>query len=241
MRRSATSLAVLVCLGLVVAAASLAGPPIPGNYQSSDLGGPISTGRYTEGWLPGGGALLAGTVQNCGSWNGTALGTEWQYTCGTMLTNGTLVYDAVDANGNGNRTTACVFVGGKLWLSGTGPWGNGDPSYPGHFTSYVEWETVQYVNWVPLFAVTNVQSVARFDNYPATCMTFSIANGVRVGTTELGGIKPPNYPDLLDPSCNPTRTLGAWWTMQSLTISITPSCGTPAKATTWGVLKNLYR
>lgn len=244
MKRRATSFVVLTCLGLaaaLMATTCLAGPPLPGNYQSTDLGGTISAGRYTEGWVLGGGALSAGTTQNCESWDGTALGTEWRYTCGTQLTNGVLILDTVNGSGNGNRTTACTYVGGIFWLNGTGPWANGDASYPGHFDSYVEYETVQYVNWVPVSAVTNVQSSAHFDSYPTTCLAFSIANGVRVGTTDLGDVKPPNYPDLLDPACNPTRTLGAWWNMMSVTISITSGCATPARTSTWGSLKALYR
>ncbi len=83
MKRLATILVVLAAL-VVVASASLAGPPLAGNYQSTDLGGTIPTGRYTEGWDAGGGALVTGNTQNCGSWNGSALETVWKYTCGTM-------------------------------------------------------------------------------------------------------------------------------------------------------------
>ncbi len=240
MNRMATSMAVLCAMGLLAAIAH-AGAPSPGNYQSTDIGGTISAGRYTEGWLPGGGALLAGTTQNCGSWNGAALGTEWRYTCGTQLSNGVLTLDTVNGLGNGNRTFACTYTGGVFWLNGTGPWANGDPDYPGHFDSYVEYETIQYMNWVPIAAVTNVQTTAHFDAYPAQCMSFSISNGSRVGTTDLGNVKPPGYPDLLDPTCAPTRTLGAWWNMTSLTISITATCSTPTAPRTWGSVKVLYR
>lgn len=240
MRHLGTLLLLVLAMALM-ATVAFAGAPLPGNYQSTDIGGPIPAGRYTEGWLPGGGALLAGTTLNCESWDGTALGTVWRYTCGTMVNPGLLILDTVDGSGNGNRTTMCTYVGGTLWLSGTGPWANGDASYPGHFDTYVEYETVQYANWVPFAAITNVQTTAHFDDYPRSCMTFSISNGVRVGTTDLGNVKPPNYPDLLDPTCAPTRTLGAWWNMLSLTISISAGCETPTQHSTWGTLKALYR
>jgi hypothetical protein len=245
MTRKVTSLACLALLVMGVAALQVpiarAAAPAPGLYQSTDLGGVLSTGRYTEGWFAGGGALEAGTTQNCGSWNGAALGTEWKYTCGTQVADGVVTFDAVDGFGNGNRTTRCTYTGGVFWLSGSGPWANGDASYPGHFDSYVEYETVQYMGGVPVAAVTNVQTTAHFDAYPAQCMSFSIANGSRVGTTDLGNVMPPNFPDLLDPGCNPTATLGAWWNMNSLTISITPGCVTPTRASTWGSLKAAYR
>lgn len=230
-----------ILLGCLLASVAIAGAPLPGTYQSSDLGGVLSTGRYTEGWDAGGGALLAGTTQNCGSWNGSALGTEWKYTCGVTTAPATLLLDTVDGNGNGNRTWRCPFVGGRLWLSGSGPWANGDADYPGAFDSYVEFETITYVAGVPVAAVTNVQATAHFDAYPAACMAFSIANGSRVGTTDLGGTMPAGFPDMLAADCSPSRTLGAWWNMTSVTISLTPNCATPTHGSTWGALKSIYR
>ena len=240
MNRLVTTLLVLTALALM-ATASLAGPPLPGNYQSTDLGGTIPTGLYTEGWDAGGSALLANTTQNCGSWDGVVLGGVWKYTCGTMLTPGILVGGYVSPQGNGNRTYMCTYTGGTLRLSGTGPWANGDPEYLGVFDSYIEYETVQYANWVPIAAVTNVQSAAHFNNYPTLCMAFSIGNGSRVGTTDLGDVMPTYRPARLDPTCDPTRTLGAWWDFTSITITITPDCATPTKHETWGSLKAMYR
>jgi len=242
MKRLATMLVVFAALALTVSA-SLAGPPLPGNYKSMDLvGGTIPVGRYTEGWDVGGGAPHGNnTTQNCGSWDGAALGTVWRYTCGTVSGPAILLFSTVNAQGNGNRTYACPFTGGQLWLSGAGPWANGDPDYPGVFDSYVEYETVQYSNWVPISAVTNVQAAAHFNNYPTLCMGFSIGNGSRVGTTDLGGVKPADYPAMIDPTCAPTFTLGAWWDFTSLTITLTPDCATPTKASSWGALKAMYR
>jgi hypothetical protein len=240
MKRTATTLAILAAM-VLAAATALAGPPLPGTYQSTDLGGTIPAGRYTEGWDLGGGALLSNTTQNCGSWDGSSLGSVWKYTCGTATAPATLLFSTVNSSGNGNRTYMMPFVGGIFWLSGTGPWANGDPDYPGVFDSYVEYETVQYSNWVPVSAVTNVQATAHFNAYPDVCMGFTIGNGSRVGTTDLGGVMPPTYPAMLDPTCAPTRTLGAWWDFTSITITLTPDCYTPAKTSTWGSLKALYR
>jgi hypothetical protein len=233
------------CLVLLAVAGgtstSFAGPPLDGSYQSTDLGGVISVGRYTEGWAAGGGALNPGTTHNAESWNGSTLGTEWRYWCGTEMTAGVLLVDNVNALGNGNRTYMKTFIGGYIWLSGAGPWANGDADYPGFIDNYSEFETIQYLNWVPVGAVTNVQAIAHFTNYPSACMTFYVSNGTRIGTTDLGGVKPPDYPDFLAAgTCAPTLTLGAWWNMNSMTLTIA-GCQVPVEKTTWGTLKSSYR
>jgi hypothetical protein len=240
MKRIATSLLILVALG-ILAAAAYAGPPLPGDYKSTDVGGTLPAGRYTEGWDAGGSALGVGTTQNCASWNGAALGTVWQYTCGTQLAPSALIANTVNAQGNGYKIYASTYVGGTFWLSGTGPWANGDAAYPGAFDSYVEYETVLYSNWVPYHAITNVSASAHFDNYPADCMGFSIGNGARIGTTDLGNVMPANYPAMLDASCNATRSLGAWWDFLSLGITITSDCVVKVTPSTWGAVKAIYR
>jgi hypothetical protein len=241
MKLSVMCVAFLTMVGFASVASASA--PLPGNYQSNDQpGGAISPGLYTEGWAPGGGALLAGTTQNCGSWDGSSLGAEWRYTCGTQVSNGVVMYDAVNpSTGNGTRMIACTYTGGIFWLSGTGPWANGDASYPGHFDTYVEFETVQYVNWVAIGSTTTVQSSAHFDAYPQACLAFGIAGGTRMGTTVLGQVMPSYYPAMLDAACSPTMVDGAWWTMSGLTITINAACATPTKHSSWGALKAIYR
>ena len=237
MKRS--GIAVISLLALLVAGTSLAGPPLDGNYQSTDLGGPVYTGRYTEAWDPGDAAILSGTTLNAESWDGTNLGTQWRYWCGSLIADGVLIVDNVDANGNGNRTYQKIFVGGYIWLSGSGPWANGDPDYPGFIDTYVEFETITYDQWVPVAAVTNVQSSAHFDAYTDNCMTFYIGNGSQAASTDLGDPVPADYPDLLDMNCGATRTDGAFWDFFSITLSIT-GCATPVHETSWGAVKAMY-
>ncbi len=236
MKRSAIVIAFCVML---LAGTSLAGPPLNGAYDSTDLGGDVYLGRYTEGWDGSGGALLDGTTLNAESWDGMALGTQWRYWCSTEMSDAQLLVNTVNSSGNGNRTYMKTFVGGYIWLSGTGPWANGDPDYPGVIDSYTEFETITYENWVPIAAVTNVQATAHFDNYPSQCMTFYIGNGTRVATTDLGQTLPANYPGLLDPSCAATRSEGAAWDFTSITLSIT-SCEVGVEESSWGAIKSLY-
>lgn len=199
-------------------------------------------GRYSEGWQAGGGALLPGVTLNAQSWDGAALGTSWYYRCATTTAPAVMLTNTVDANGNGNRTYMKQFVGGQIWLSGTGPWANGDADYPGDIDSYTEFETVQYANFVPVAAVTNVQATAHFAAYPNDCMAFQVSNGVEVGSTALGGTKPADYPDFLTAgTCAPTAPEGAWWNFLTMTLSITSGCTTPARPSSWGALKAIYR
>jgi hypothetical protein len=241
MKRSAMdSCALLILLLALLAGSVQAGPPLSGAYKSTDIGGLALIGRYTEGWDGGGGAHGIGTTLNAESWDGSALGTQWKYWCATEVADGVLLVDLVDANGNGSRTYMDCFVGGYIWLSGTGPWGNGDPDYPGVIDRYYEYETVMYQNWVPISAVTNVQALAHFDNYPTTCMTFYISNGTRVATTDLGETIPAGYPGLLNTNCEATRTHGACWDMCALTLNVN-GCNVGTQESTWGAIKSMYK
>jgi hypothetical protein len=230
----------LSCLFLLLAGASFAGAPINGDYQSTDLGGPVYTGRYTESWDEGGGATESGTTLNAESWDGASLATQWRYWCGTETSDGVLLVDNLNpTTGNGNRTYMKTFDGGYIWLSGTGPWANGDPDYFGTIDTYTEFETIAYSNWVPIAAVTNVQAIAHFDDYPDKCMAFYIGNGTRIASTEVGDPIPPDYPDLLDTDCNATRTEGAFWNFFSVTLSIN-ECAVSTEGSTWGGIKSIF-
>ena len=103
-----------------------------------------------------------------------------------------------------------TFVGGTIWLSGAGPWGNGDAEYSGPINSYTEIETVQLSAWERVGVVTNVQATASFDGYPGMCIAFAVANGVEVGSTDFGELKPGDYPDFLwAGSCAPGCSVGS--------------------------------
>lgn len=234
-----SGIAIFAVLTLLLAGTSLAGPPLVGSYNSVDNGGPVYVGHYTEGWDASGSAIKAGTTLNAESWDGAVLGTQWRYWCSTESADAFLWVDNIDAQGNGQRVYLKTFSGGYIWLSGTGPWANGDPQYTGVITHYNETETVQYVNWVPIGAVTSVNAKATFDNY-ALCMTFYIGNGYRIGTTDLGDVKPAGYPDFLDPGCSATRTLGAWWDFDDVILTINGDCTVATQESTWGAVKSLY-
>jgi hypothetical protein len=232
-------LVTVVSLLVLFTGTSFAGAPLNGDYQSTDLGGPLFLGRYSEGWDSGNSALTPGTTLNAQSWDGMTLGNQWHYWCSTTETTPVLLVNNVNASGNGNRTYMKTFVGGYIWLSGSGPWANGDVDYPGHIDSYTEFETITYSNWVEIAAVTNVQAIAYFDNYPGTCMSFYIGNGTLIASTDLGETIPANYPGLLDPGCSATRVHGAAWDFTSITLSIV-DCAVGTEESTWGGIKSMH-
>ncbi len=218
----------------------MAGPPLDGTYKSTDLGGPLDLGRYSESFVAPGGALDIGATLNAASWDESDLGLQWRYWCSTIQAAPLLLIDTVDGNGNGSRTYQKEFQGGYIWLSGTGPWANGDPDYPGVIDTYVEFETIQYLNWQKIHAVTNVQATAHFDNYPSSCLTFSVGNGVEMGSTDDGMTLPSDYPAFMEQgTCALTGVYGAWWDFMTVSLVIT-GCTTPTKTATWGSVKALY-
>jgi hypothetical protein len=238
MKRS--GIVVLALLSMLLAGTSVAGPPLDGTYQSTDLGGSVLLGRYSEAYPAANGSLSPGTTINSQSWDGATLGTQWMYFCAVMVAPPTLMEDNVDANGNGNRTYQKEFVGGYFWLSGTGPWANSAPDYPGMIDTYTEFETIQYEEWDRVAAVTNVQAVGRFDDYLDVCLNFAIGNGSEVGSTDFDDPVPTDYPPFLDPdTCDPTGQYGGWWDFFTITLSIT-GCSTPVYETTWGAVKARY-
>lgn len=230
----------MVSVLMLIPALALADSPLNGIYESTDLGGVINTGRYSESFPAGGTALSTGVVLNAADWDGMTLGSQWGYSCGVQVTTPVLLIDNVDVNGNGNRTYMKTFVGGTVWLSGAGPWGNGDAEYTGPISSYNEFETIQFVNHVRTHAVTNVSAIAFFDGYSANCMQFSVGNGVEIGATDLGLPMNPDFPALLDTNCDATRDEGAWWDLFNLQLYIT-GCEIGNSDRTWGDVKSLYR
>jgi hypothetical protein len=239
MNRSSIVLSLLVVF--LLTGSSVAGPPINGIYSSTDMGGPLFLGRYSESFTVPDGSIVPGATVDAQSWNDPDLGTQWRYYCGTMVAPPVLLVDTVNpGTGNGNRTYMKTFVGGYIWLSGTGPWANGDPDYPGIIDSYTIFETITYSNWVRVASVFNVDATAHFDNYVSTCMTFGIGNGSETFSTDWGDSQPANYPLLLEQgTCDPVMTMGSWWDMHTITFQIT-GCAVPVEESTWGAVKAMY-
>jgi hypothetical protein len=228
-------------LTVLVATPALAGPPLSGTYKSTDLGGTILTGRYSESWAAPNGRLQLGNTTNKFSWNGAA-GTQWVMSCAEISAAPLVLFDGVDANGNGQRIWQVQYSGGSLVLYAGGPWDNGDASYPATYASYVEVKTQTLVNHVVVGEVATVQLQASFDNYPYDCLALQIASSAEDGNTDLDGPLPANYPNFLEPgTCSATRTNGSWGDYTGITLDVFGSCTIAVEETTWGAIKAQYQ
>lgn len=227
-------------LVLCMAYPALADPPIPGVYTSTDLAGPMLTGRYSESWTAASGQLQIGNATNKLSWDGAILGTQWWMYCAELTVPPLLITDTVDGNGNGTRVYQSDYTGGLCILAGNGPWGNAtEPSYTAPYTGYSEINTYLFSNNVIVSVISTVNLDAQFLGFD-DCMSLSISNQEQLGSTD-GGPLPPNFPGFINPAtCVPTRTLGSWGNSFEFTLVILGSCTVPTEENSWGGIKALY-
>lgn len=237
MMKTAIVRTLVLLMGLPVIA--VAGPPLDGTYTSTDLGGPMLTGRYSESWSMANGRLQVGNTTNNLSWDGATLGTQWWMYCADVAFAPFMISDTV-VNGNGFQEWLVTYSGGIMILDGNGPWGDGsEPSYTATFHSYSEIKTFQFVDGDILGVVSTVNLQAGIIGWDEKCMALSISNQEEHGTTD-GGPQPLNYPAFLAPAtCAPTRTLGSWGESDEFTLIIT-GCTVPTEQMTWGGIKSLY-
>jgi hypothetical protein len=235
-----TAIVIIFAFVLTMPLLAIANPPIEGTYTSTDLGGQVLLGRYSESWDVADGRLQMGNTVNKLSWDGAALGTQWELSCTRIAGPPVLISDTVDGSGNGFREWKVVYTGGDLILDGNGPWGDGsEPSYSGNLHAYQEIKTFQYVNNQIVQTISNVSIQAQIKSYDESCLTISILNQEELGSTNTESL-PLNYPAFLVPiSCDPTRTLGSWGEVDEITLFIT-GCTIPVEETTWGVIKSHY-
>jgi len=235
-----TALVIVFAVILTVPLLAFAGPPIDGIYTSTDLGGQVLLGRYSESWDVPDGRLQMGNTVNKLSWDGATLGTQWQLFCTRIGGPPVLITDTVDGNGNGFREWRVVYVAGDLVLDGNGPWGDGSEAfYNANLHAYQEIKTFQYVNNQIVQCISNVSLQAAFQGWDESCVTISILNQEELGSTNTASL-PADYPPFLVPiTCDPTRTLGSWGEVDEITL-IVSGCTVPTEETTWGIIKSRY-
>jgi hypothetical protein len=227
-------LIVLLWLPLL-AGSALAAAPRDGIYTSA--AGQLQTGRFSESWI-GGGRGEIGNTMHAQSWDGAALGAQWQVACASISSTPVLIDDAVDEVGYGHRTYRTVYSGGTFQLDGSGAWGTGDPVYGGDIAFYAHTTTYQYANFVLVGYVVNVELAGYFEGY-GRCMQLTIANAVSSGN----GTQTRSYPVFLNGAegCAPDPSLtGDWGEVHSITLVIL-NCNTAVASESWGTIKSLYR
>jgi len=228
--RNAILISIVTAVLVIGSVAVYAGPPVSGTYKSTN--GDFDEGYEASSWGLGG-YLGTGNVLHAESWDGAALGGDWQVLCPQVVAV-TLVVDLV-FGGNGQRIYQIDYAGGTMVLGGTGPWAGGDAQYTGLIDTYNEFRTVQYAGGVMVGAVSNHNVSAHLQGYTSSCMTWGIGNGVWLGN----GALPANYPDYRNSSCISGGN-GHYGEIRDLTISV-QGCAVATEQSTWGGVKSIYR
>jgi hypothetical protein len=239
----AVLLPVLILSLTSIATASGTNPPLVGTYKT--LTSTVLPGRATESMPCDSCFGQVGNLIMAESWDGSTLGTNWKVSCPQVAMTPTLIYDGL-VSGTGQRIYQAAYAGGQLWLSGTGSWGSGDPSYSGDLTSFTVVAAYQYVGGTLVGIVSNINFSGNIDGYD-DCFTLAISNAEFLGTTSP---IPPGarvavsgpFPAFQGPSdCNLSGTHGSYWDVHDITFSILGHCVTSTRSSSWGGLKSLYR
>jgi hypothetical protein len=190
------TLSVLLLLLLVSVPVIALADPIAGLYNSTDLGGQLLTGRAAT-WRSG---INSGFphVLHAQSWDGAALGAQWEISCPTSTT---MSVQDNRIGGVGTIVYTSIFNGGTFaFFAGGWPWGDGN----GTLGAMTVITTVQHImiggNSTPLARCNNSTS-GTFDN--GCTLVFAIGNGVGAGeTTSLNpAITAGRLPDVPPQRC----------------------------------------
>lgn len=233
---------IVVLLSVIIAVPALAGPPANGTYKSTDIGGTMLPGRYSESWFPT--KLTVNNTLNEQSWDGATLATQWHWYCPWVSVPPTLLVNTVNALGNGTKTWRVTYVGGTCWLDGGGPWAGGDAFYTANINTWTAIVTETYSAFVEVGTVRTHSASATFNNYTQECMALTISNTEKLGDTVADGPLPANFPDFWDwIGCVNIGTAGPgeWGDVDSITFTV-KGCETVAtEQKSWGAVKSLYR
>jgi len=230
---------IVILLSVLISAPALAQAPLDGTYKSTDLGGSMLPGRYSESWFPG--PLAVNNTLNEESWDGATLGTQWHWYC-PWIVGKLLLVSTVDGFGNGQKIWKVTYTGGYCWLDGAGPWGGGDASYLADINTWVAIVTETYAAFVEVGTVRNHNASATFQNYPQECMSLSVTNAEKLGDTSGGGGLPANFPAFWDwVPCAPAATPGEWGDIDGITFNILGCETVSVTETSWGAVKAMYR
>ena len=233
-------IALLVLAAIVAVAAPLSARPVPGFYYSAFRGGFVLNGHASVSrQSPNSGNPK---VFNGQSWNGSALGTQWEIRCGVELTSVPPDYSLFNPlTGTGFITYHQTFLGGTFSLYNDPAVGWGFGSGTLNTTS-----AVLQVYLVSNFPVSSTFTAFTSGNFDDGChLDFAMSNGFGVGETHAPPpslVKPATYPVFLAPNCLPAdanHQFGIWGDVNDIVAQI--SCSVPVQQSSWGQVKVLYR
>jgi len=232
--------AIAFLLAILVTVPVLAGPPVNNTYKSTDIGGTMLPGRYSELYYPV--RLAVNNTMNEQSWDGATLGAQWHWYCPWILSPPTLLVNTVNGSGNGQKIWRAVYTGGFCWLDGAGPWAGGDASYLATIDTWTAIITEGYTAFALTSSIRSVSSSGTLVAYGGDCMTLEISNTEMTGMTG-GGALPANYPDFWDWfACTNIGNTGPgeYGDVESITFIIQGCEGVPTEKVSWGAIKKLY-
>ena len=231
----------VVLLSIMVVVPAFAGAPVNGTYTSTDIGGSMLSGRYSESWYPT--KLTVNNTLNEQSWNG-ALGTQWWWYCPWVAAPPTLLLSTVNGLGNGIKIWRVTYTGGYCWLDGGGPWAGGDPSYLANINTWTGIVTETYSAFNEVGTVRNHSATATFVGYNQECMSLSISNTEKLGDTKKTGPLPAGFPSFWNwIGCYDQGPAGPgeWGDVDGITFTITGCQTVATQQSTWGNVKAMYR
>lgn len=221
---------------LLLPALALAGPPVNGTYYSTDQGGSVLEGNFSESWVaPEFRSGQVGNAIHAQSWDGATLGTMWRLHCPAIAASPTLISDSRDGNGSGFVTWSTTYRDGTLWLGAMGPWG--DEDYMTDVLSMTVTSTHMYVENTLVDVTSNISIFGSFQAY-TPCFEFVVTNAAINGNTDLGMTLPMSHPAFVEgDTCDPIPQTGAWGTVSDVTLTITGDCEVGTESRSWGALK----
>jgi len=236
---------VLMVLALTLSAMTVFADPNPGTYTSAlrpgahqgvQLGHISVSRQYPNSGNP--------KIFHGQSWNGTVLGTQWEFRCGVQTTDTPPTFGPGFNFGTmtGYVTYNQIFNGGtfSLYADPVVGWGSG----AGTLNTTSVTTQVYLMNNIPVSSSFTGVTTGQFEN--GCTMTFAMGNGYGQGETSDPSYltKPATYPAFLAANCSPadaSHQFGVWGDVNDIIIDINADCATPTQPSTWGKLKTLYR
>ena len=229
---------VIFFLCAFLASVTQAGPPHPGTYRSTDLAGAVLTGSFSESWMPAGTHGQPGNTVDAMSWDGATLGSQWKFSCPSIVAPPSVLSDSRDGTGTGDVTYQTSYSGGVFWLAAGGPWGDNSNDYTGTLQNFTVRTVYHYTENQVASIQSSVSTLGSFDG-SSHCLEYTINSATFMGTTEYSA-KPASYPDFLAANCNPSGAdRGAWGSVQGISLTIL-HCRVAVEPAAWSLVKRLY-
>ena len=212
--------------------------PVTGTYTSPNRGGNVFVGRSTVARPD----VNSGTpkIFHGQSWNGAALGTQWEMQCGSEAVEQPADYSQFNqVTGNGFITYHQTFTGGTftMYADANVGWGSGTANLSvTNVTSQVF-----LTNFTPISSSFTAFTSGTFQGEGNCALEFAFGNGFGVGETPFA-VKPADYPTFLAADCSPAdpaHQFGVWGDTNDIILTV--YCPVPTQQSTWGHVKALYR